>query len=153
MNTGIWIRVYRTEDASSLTALFYDTVHRINAKDYTREQIMAWAPDDMDPEEWDRSLSSHISYIAMSEDKIVGFGDIDAAGYLDRLYVHADYQRMGVGSALCETLERAVSAAEIITHASATAKPFFENRGYYTVKEQQVMRRGVWLTNYVMVKR
>ena len=56
MNTGIWIRVYRTEDASSLTALFYDTVHRINAKDYTREQIMAWAPDDLDPEEWDGSL-------------------------------------------------------------------------------------------------
>ena len=37
-------------------------------------------------------------------------------------------------------------------HASITAKPFFERRGYKAVKEQQVERKGVLLTNYVMIK-
>ena len=35
---------------------------------------------------------------------------------------------------------------------AAIAKPFFEHRGYVAVKEQQVERRGVLLTNFVMEK-
>ena len=31
---------------------------------------------------------------------IIGFGDIAQMGYLDRLYVHEDYQRQGVASGL-----------------------------------------------------
>ncbi len=33
-----------------------------------------------------------------------------------------------------------------------TAKPFFEQRGYVTVREKQVMRKGILLTNFVMEK-
>ena len=40
----------------------------------------------------------------------------------------------------------------MITHASVTAKPFFEKRGYRVVREQQVSRQGILLTNYVMEK-
>lgn len=41
---------------------------------------------------------------------------------------------------------------KIVTHASITARPFFEKRGYAVIKEQQVERQGIFLTNYVMVK-
>lgn len=41
---------------------------------------------------------------------------------------------------------------KITTHASITARPFFEKRGYVTVKEQQVIRHNVALTNYIMEK-
>lgn len=41
---------------------------------------------------------------------------------------------------------------EITTYASITAKPFFEKRGYKVVKERQVERQGIFLTNYVMIK-
>ena len=40
----------------------------------------------------------------------------------------------------------------VTTHASITARPFFEKRGYRVVKEQQVERHGVLLTNFVMEK-
>lgn len=40
----------------------------------------------------------------------------------------------------------------IITHASITARPFFEKRGYKVVKEQQIERQGVFLTNFAMKK-
>lgn len=81
-----------------------------------------------------------------------GFGDIDASGYLDRLYVAAAHIGRGVGSAICDALEAAVKG-KIVTHASVTAKPFFEKRGYAVVREQQVERGGVLLTNFVMEKK
>lgn len=144
-------RAYRSVDLEELTVLFYDTVHRVNAKDYTQRQLDAWATGQVDLDAWDRSLRSHDSIVAVEETVIVGFGDIDPTGYLDRLYVHADYQGQGVASGICDRLERAVQG-NIITHASITARPFFEKRGYRVVREQQVERRGVLLTNYVMVK-
>ena len=82
---------------------------------------------------------------------IVGFGDMASDGYLDRLYVHADHQGQGIATALCDRLEQAVQGP-ITTHASITARPFFEKRGYAVIKEQTVERQGVALTNFVMIK-
>lgn len=82
---------------------------------------------------------------------IIGFGNISETGYLDRLYVHKDHQGEGVAAAICDRLEEAVQG-EIITHASITARPFFEKRGYRVIKKQQVKRRGILLENFVMEK-
>ena len=54
-------------------------------------------------------------------------------------------------TAICDQLEQAVGGS-ITTHASITARPFFEKRGYQVAKEQQVERQGIFLTNYVMIK-
>jgi len=143
------IRKYRSWDCGELAELFFNTVHTVNAKDYTKEQLDAWAAGQVDLEKWDRSLREHYSVVAVDGETIVGFGDISRTGYLDRLYVHADHQREGVASAICDRLERTVQG-KIVTHASITAKPFFEKRGYIVTKEQQVERRGVLLTNFIM---
>lgn len=148
----IQIRSYVPEDCPLLEKLFYDTVHTVNAGDYTEEQLFAWASGEVDREQWNRSFLAHTTCVAETEGMIVGFGDIDGTGYLDRLYVHKDYQREGIGTALCDVLEQAVSAGRIRTHASLTARPFFQKRGYRVVKEQQVFRRGTILTNFVMQK-
>ena len=66
-----------------------------------------------------------------------------------RYFVRPDYQRMGIGTAICNKLEGAVQG-NVFTHASITAKPFFEKRGYKVIKRQTVKRRGVLLTNFVM---
>lgn len=145
------IRSYRPEDCKALADLFYHTVHTVNAADYTKEQLDAWAEGAVDFQRWNRSFQEHYSLVALQDGVIIGFGDIDRTGYLDRLYVHADYQRKGAASAICDRLEQAVPG-KITVHASITARPFFEKRGYRTVKAQQVERRGVLLTNYVMEK-
>ena len=145
------IREYRPEDCAELTRLFYDTVHTVNSKDYIPDQLDAWADGKPDLERWDRSLREHFSLVALEGERIVGFGDMDATGYLDRLYVHKDYQGQGIATALCDALEAAVSG-NITTHASITAKPFFEHRGYQVCREQTVFRFGIGLTNFVMEK-
>ena len=145
------IRKYQASDCKKITDLFYNTVHNVNAKDYTREQLNVWATGQVDLEKWNESLQEHFSVVAVDDEIIVGFGDIDKTGYLDRLYVHAAYQGKGIATAICNQLEQAVEG-NIITHASITAKSFFEKRGYKLVKEQQVERQGIFLTNYVMIK-
>ena len=147
----IRLRRYRPEDCPLLGQLFYDTVHTVNAVDYTPEQLAAWAPELPDMEQWNRSVLEHTTFVAETEGVIAGFGDIDGTGYLDRLYVHRDYQKKGIGRALCDALERSAGEAErIVTHASLTAKPFFLRRGYLVKKEQQVEKNGILLTNFVM---
>lgn len=128
-----------------------NTVDIVNAKDYTGEQLNVWATGQVDLEKWNLSLQEHYSIVAVENEVIVGFGDIKQTGYLDRLFVHADYQGKGIATAICDQLEQSVEG-NITTHASITARPFFEKRGYKVVKEQQVERKGIFLTNYVMTK-
>lgn len=145
------IRKYLESDCKILSELFYNTVHTVNAKDYTKEQLDVWVTGEVDLEKWNQSLKEHYSVVAVEGEVIVGFGDIDSTGYLDRLFVHADYQRKGIATAICNQLEQAVQG-NIVTHASITARRFFEKRGYTVVKEQQVERQGIFLTNFIMIK-
>lgn len=146
------IREYEPSDCEKLTQLFYNTVHTVNAKDYTKEQLDVWAPGYVDLEEWNCSLQEHYTIVAVEDKVIVGFGDIDKSGYLDRLFVHKNYQRKGIATAICDELEQTIQANKIITYASVTAKDFFQKRDYRVIREQQVERKGIFLTNYFMVK-
>lgn len=147
--TPIAIRPYRSQDCPALARLFYETVHSVCTQDYTPQQLDAWATGQVDLTAWDQSLQAHRSLVALDGDTIAGFADMDDSGYLDRLYVHRDYQRRGIASTLCTLLEAAVPGA-VTTHASYTARPFFEKRGYRLVRQQQVLRQGIALTNFVM---
>lgn len=149
----IVLREYQSTDIKEITRLFYDTVHKVNAKDYSKEQLDVWANKDIDLVAWNSSLLSHYSYVVTMDNAIVGFGDIDKTGYLDRLFVHKDCQGQGLGTVICNKLESIVGDNIISVHASITAKPFFEKRGYTVVREQTVIRKGISLKNYLMQKR
>lgn len=148
----MYLREYRSLDCKYLAELFYQTVHSVNAKDYTLEQLNAWASGDFDLTEWNESFLKNYTVIAVENNQIVGFGDIDEFGYLNRLFVHKDYQNRGIASAICDKLEQAVSVKKIVTHASITAKSFFEKRGYNAINEQFVVRKGIPLKNFVLEK-
>ena len=149
-------RAYTSNDLAAVIRLFHDTIHAVCARDYTPKQLDAWAPQELDMERWQATLLAHHTIIAEEAGIITGFGDMDNAGYLDRLYVHKDFQRQGIATAICDRLESYLSpeliCARFTTHASITAKPFFEKRGYRVIKEQTVERCGIQLTNYAMEK-
>lgn len=147
---SICIRSYRTEDCAQMAQLFYHTVHSVNRFDYTAAQCDAWADGAVDLAAWDRSFRSNFTFVAECEGILVGFGDIDQTGYLDRLYVHFAHQRSGIGTKLCDKLEDCVETKIITVHASITAQPFFLARGYQMMREQWVERHGILLKNTVM---
>ena len=149
------IRPYHSDDCQAILSLFYETVHKINRRDYTREQIEAWTNNNnIDPIAWNLSLIHHKTLVAEMDNTIVGFGDLNG-NFLDRLYVHAEYQRRGIATAIMDRLERYAAEQNyttIVTHASITAYPFFRDRNDQLLKEQQVERHGVFLKNIMMQK-
>ncbi|HJD23944.1 MAG TPA: GNAT family N-acetyltransferase [Firmicutes bacterium] len=164
------LRPYRPEDCPALLSVFYRAVHEAEpghaaCQDaYSRAQRDAWAPlltgrKAAEREAaWAASLAAHTTLVA-EEGKTgasVGFADLDGEqGYLDRLYVLPVFRGQGIASALVEALEQAARAAgrtRIFTHASLTARPFFERHGYRVVRRQTVERLGVPMENLVMEK-
>lgn len=156
MKESIAIRKLKKTDILECINLFHNTVHAVNAKDYSAKQLNAWAPK-VNPEITDRwlTLLDNISYVAEFNKKIVGFGDITRDGYLDRLYIHKDFQGKGTATAILTKLEekaKELHLTEINTAASITANPFFEKHGFEVLNEQQVEVHGVKLTNFIMRK-
>lgn len=151
MPLNFLIRQYQAADCATLSNLFYETVHTVNAKDYTNEQLFVWASDIHRLQRRQNDLSTQKTLIAEANGEIVGFGSIDNSGYLDLLFTHKDFQGQGIATALCDRLEKGFCV--LTTYASVTAKPFFEHRGYTIVKEREVERCGVKLKNFEMIKR
>lgn len=148
------IRDYQWQDCDEIIELFKDTVINVNCVDYNADQILAWICG-ADLARWHQSFMEHKTLVAIKDDKIVGFADMDHSGFLDRLYVHKDYQHQHIGKTLCDELETWASQNDITnikTHASITAKPFYEKRGYKVIQEQLVRRGTCQLKNYIMEK-
>lgn len=157
MNNTIKIRRYQTDDAESLCQIYYNTIHSINAKDYSEEQVNAWAPWSslQKYDGWLEKLERIKPYVALSNDKIVGFAEFEPNGHIDCFYVHHEYQGCGVGTSLMNEIDSEASVKKmprIFAEVSITAKPFFLNKGFEVVKEQVVSIRGVQLNNFVMEK-
>ena len=53
------LREYQPSDRAQMAELFYQTVHSVNAKDYTKEQLDAWAIGEVDLQAWDKSFRAH----------------------------------------------------------------------------------------------
>lgn len=151
------IKTYEPSYCQQVYQLFYETVHKINQKDYNKNQLDSWAPLTTDLNKWCKSLLANYSLIFTDEaNNLIGFGDITKEGYLNRLYIHKDHNRKGIGTLLANELEtyaKTLGISEITTHASITAKSFFKKRGYHQINEQTVERNGQQLINYIMKKR
>ncbi|YCO04937.1 GNAT family N-acetyltransferase [Vibrio sp. VNB-15] len=152
----ITIRYFREEEAPILWALFYNTIRYVNCRDYTEQQVRAWAPDEFDSEIWLKKMISIQPFVAELDGVIVGYSDLQLSGLVDHFFCHHEYQGQGVGGALMVHVFKQAKAkglTRLFSEVSITARPFYERLGFIGVKEQQVEVRGATLTNYVMEKR
>jgi putative acetyltransferase len=149
----ITIRRYNPRDAPALLDLFRDTVRRVNSRDYSPEQVRAWAPDDIDPDRWAGRFGGRFVVVAEEAGRPVGFAELGADGHIDRVYVSADHQRRGVGQALLEAVvseARRLGLSRLFVEASITARPFFEAQEFAVLASQVVSCRGAELVNHRM---
>ncbi len=147
------VRLYRSSDCAAVIAVFLSAVCDVSARDYTPDQINAWAQADL--EQWEERLNSRQAWVAVHDDAIIGFTELEPDGHLDTMFVHADWQGVGVASALlnCATdAARSHGVARLFTEASITARPFFERRGFTVVSPQVVNVRGQAFRNFRMEK-
>jgi putative acetyltransferase len=146
------VRCYQKEDAA-IAWLFTESVRTTNARDYSPEQIAAWAGHPPDVEHWRKRLDSYIAFVAEDDSEVIGFITFEADGHLDHLYVHSRFQRQGVASALYRRVaEEAVTrnVYRIFAEASITARPFFEAVGFRVIASQSVEHREISFMNYRM---
>lgn len=147
------LRPYRDDDAAPTLAVFRRAVTLLASRDYTAEQVAAWASPDIDPVVWAERRAASRTQVAESGGRVVGFTDVDEDGYVDMLFVDPDAARQGVGSALLSWARATaveLGAHELTTNASLTARPVFEAHGFVVVAEQRPVLRGVGLTNFRM---
>ena len=147
------LRPLTAAGAAPAAALFRDSIFSLCAADYSPAQLAAWAAAADDPGAWEHSFDGRLALAAVCEGELAGFADADmGAGYLDRLYVSPKYRGRGAAAALCAEIEKACGG-RVYTHASITARGFFERRGYALLGENRVFRRGVALINFTMALR
>ncbi|QMT60028.1 GNAT family N-acetyltransferase [Legionella sp. PC997] len=156
-NQKFYIRAYEQGDEAEIYQLFYDTVHYVNCRDYNKEQLDVWAPKNPDLSQWIKSLAENYTFVAIDKKngKILGFSDLEKNGYLNRGYVHKDYQNQGIGKALLEVREHlaiALGIPKLFADVSITAKAFFEHCGYLTEAKQNKELYGIQFRNYRMIK-
>lgn len=104
---------------------------------------------------WAERRISRPAWIAEIDGEPVGFSDLTGDGCLDMMFVHPEFQGLGVASSLLSRVELEalrVSFKRIYTEASRTARPFFESKGFRVITRQTVEKRGQSLENFRMEK-
>ena len=147
------VRELRDEDLPAIAQLFFETIRTVNLRDYTPQQVAAWAPAVRSAQEWNKRLAGQIVLVAVEGPMVVGFVSLEKSGHIDFLYVNKDRQRRGVGSALLgRVIDLAVqwNLPAVFTEASITARPLFERHGFVVVTPEDVVRNGATLRRYHM---
>jgi putative acetyltransferase len=141
------IRRARPEDAAAIRDVHVASIKGLGGQTYDEEQVTAWARD-REPEDYPIGEPETAVFVASRRGSIVGFGWLNTApdpdftadvdGKLAALYVHPAVAREGVGTTLLQALEtraREAGCASLGLWASLNAVPFYEAKGYTTVRE------------------
>jgi putative acetyltransferase len=118
----IHIRRYQPGEAAALREIFHSAVHLIACRDYTADQVNAWAPRNLDP----------------------------VSGYIDHFYDSGLHPRRGIGTLLMTRLlqEAEILGARFLTaDVSKTAQPLFEKFGFVVVEQRYPECFGVVVPN------
>jgi GNAT superfamily N-acetyltransferase len=149
------IRDYKARDAHQIVSLFYETVRTVGLRNYSEEQVRAWAGAIPDALLWHQRMASNFTFVAEQNGQIIGFSELTGDGLVLMLYCHKDHIRRGIATALYGATElkaRELGLQTLRAEVSLTAYRFFLHEGFRTVRAQTVMRNGVALQNYLMDK-
>jgi putative acetyltransferase len=151
---SVSVRAYGPEDAEPTWEAYFRAIRDTASKDYSPEQVAAWAPESVDLVEWNARRSAAHTSVATIERRVVGFSDVTDDGLLDMLFVHPDAGGRGVARALVDAVvakARELGLSELHTHASRTARPAFERFGFEVERANaENWIRGQNLPNYDM---
>lgn len=145
---------YDKKYKKEIPELFTNTIHKTCNKEYTKQQLNAWANLHIDYKSWEERLNKTKPYLAILDEKLVGFTEF-YEDYIDCFYVHHEYQGCGIGKMLLNHIFKIAKEKEqtlLRVDASITAKPFFEKSGFIEVKKNIVVRNNIELINFSMEK-
>jgi putative acetyltransferase len=149
------LRPFLATDAPIAAAIFVAAIEELTGYDYSEEQQGAWAASADDEEQFAQRLAGELTLIATLHNSPVGFASLKNNNHIDMLYVHPNAAGQGVGSVLCDALEKLAGARgteSLTVDASDNALDFFRKRGYVAQQRNSVTVNGEWLANTSMHK-
>lgn len=153
MSSAAYIRRYQPGDEAALFDVHYSAIHVVASRDYSVEQIEAWAPRDLDPIVWRERIQRINPYVVESDGRVVAYADLQPNGYIDQFFVSGRHPRRGCGALLMNHLlseARKCGLCELTSDVSRTAQGFFERFGFRVIEQRFPMRRGIVLPNALM---
>ncbi len=149
------IRKMEKSDIGEVVSLIHESVNSTCNKDYSPEQLKAWAPKHFNEKKFSDSLYGCFNRVMICDGRISGFISVSPDGYINRLYTHSKYQNMGIGSRLLEEAEKwalSIGLDSFYLDASLTARNFYINRGFKDYGESS-LKRGDVVINAVLMKK
>jgi len=156
MDLKIKIRKAQLSDLSQIRQLFFDTITKVNVKDYTPEQIKVWSSGVGNIERWEKKFSEQLFIVATDNETLLGFTSLRQNYYIDHLYVSHLHMGKGIASQLIDYIENIALQSSVLklrSDVSITALPFFEKRGYIIVKRNENLHKGEVLINFDVIKK
>jgi putative acetyltransferase len=149
------LRPYLPQDAAILADIFQASIEELTGEDYSEAQQSAWASLGDDPDAFGNGLAQNLTLVATVAGSPVGFISLKGNDTIEMLYVHPAVAGQGVGTLLCDAIEKlaaARGAKRLVTDASDTAEDFFRKRGFQPERRNTVPLGGEWLANTTMHK-
>jgi putative acetyltransferase len=149
------LRPFLPADVPLLADIFRASIEQLTADDYSEAQQEAWASAADDEAQFGARLANALTLLATLDGSPVGFASLANGDQIDMLYVHPVVAGRGVGTLLCDALEKLAQARgvkRLTTDASDTARPFFERRAYTAEQRNTVMLGGEWIANTTLRK-
>lgn len=149
------IRLAKNEDCASIARLHRQTIRNINSKDYPEDVIETWSSR-TNAERFRGSADKCKRWVAVENDKIIGFCDHGLNDELWGLYVHKDYIGKGIGSRLLKIAENSLKkngCKKITLKATITAKEFYKKQGYKVIKKDLHPVNDKKLQIFIMAKK
>lgn len=155
MSSEFPLRPFLPADTLALRDLFAASVEELTQDDYDEDQRAAWVAFAEDAEAFRDRLEEATTLVVELDGEPAGFASLKENSILDMLYVHPYHAGTGIGTALCDALEKiakARGAKAITVESSETAVEFFEGRDYEATQRNSVERFGEWLATTTMTK-
>ncbi len=150
---NVKIRRFAPGEEGALLAVHYSAIHQIAARDYTKAQIEAWAPHDIDPLVWEQRIRALNPFVVELEGCVVAYADLQADGYIDHFFVSGAHPGRSLGSCLMQHIlseARARGLSELSSDVSRTAQGFYARFGFQIVEQREPVRRGIVIPNALM---
>ena len=149
------IRFARDKDYAAIARLHRQTIRNVNSKDYPEDMILVWSSQ-TNAKKFRDNAKRCKRWVAVQDNKIVGFCDHNLDGEFWGLYVHKNYIGQGIGSRLLKNAEKSLQKGgkkKNVIRATITAKDFYKKQGYKVVKKAFHVRENKRLPIFIMSKK
>ena len=151
------VRRYQDGDHLFIGRIYQEAIHRLACRDYSKEQLEAWAGTKGDPEEWSRAWKARCErkqpFVKVLDGRVVGFIDLDPDGHIDCAFVDPDYAGQGVMDEIMGEVKKEAARLglrRLHAEVSVTARPFFDRQGFTWVSDHVAIIKGIGLANFIM---